>query len=45
MPIGVMLGAQTLREDLLLALAAQLEEALPWRERRSPLHELLLGKR
>jgi amidase len=45
MPIGVMLTAQTLREDLLLALAAQLEEALPWRERRSPMHERLLGER
>ena len=34
LPIGVMLTAQTLRDDLLLALAAQLEEALPWAERR-----------
>ena len=38
MPIGVMLTAQTLREDLLLALAAQLEEALPWRGRRPRVH-------
>jgi amidase len=34
LPIGVMLTAQTLREDLLLAVAAQLEEALPWADRR-----------
>jgi amidase len=34
MPVGVMLTAQTLREDLLLAVAAALEEALPWRDRR-----------
>jgi amidase len=37
MPVGVMLTAQTLREDLLLALAAQLERARPWRERRPPI--------
>lgn len=34
LPIGVMLTAQMLREDLLFALAAQLEEALPWAGRR-----------
>jgi amidase len=33
MPVGVMLTAQTLREDLLLQLASALEEAMPWRER------------
>jgi amidase len=38
MPIGVMFTAQTLREDLLLALAAQLEEALPWTGRRARVH-------
>jgi amidase len=38
MPIGVMLTAQTLREDLLLAVAAALEEALPWHERRPAIH-------
>jgi amidase len=37
LPIGVMLTAQTLREDLLIAAAAQLERALPWSERRPPL--------
>jgi amidase len=38
MPIGVMLTAQNLREDLLLALAAQLEAALPWADRRPEVH-------
>jgi amidase len=33
LPIGVMLTAQTLREDLLLAIAAQLERAMPWADR------------
>jgi amidase len=36
-PIGVMLTAQTLREDLLLRVGAQLEEAMPWADRRPPL--------
>jgi amidase len=34
MPLGVMLTAQTLREDLLLGVAAALEEATPWVDRR-----------
>ena len=34
LPVGVMLSAQTLREDLLFQVSAELEEALPWRERR-----------
>src|SRR5206468_4931110 len=34
LPIGVMLTAQTLREDLLFGVAAQLEEAMPWADRR-----------
>lgn len=33
LPIGVMLTAQTLREDLLLSVAAQLERATPWSDR------------
>lgn len=35
MPLGVMLTAQTLREDLLLRVAADLERALPWGERHA----------
>ncbi len=38
MPIGVMLTAQTLREDLLIALASELERALPWAGRRPAVH-------
>ena len=34
MPLGVMLTAQTLREDLLLRVAAALEQAMPWHGRR-----------
>jgi amidase len=37
LPIGVQIVAGYGREDLLLAVAAQLEEALPWRERRPPV--------
>ena len=33
LPLGVMLTAQTLREDVLLQVAAQLERALPWAAR------------
>ena len=35
MPLGVMLTAQTLREDLLLRVAAALEQATPWLKRRA----------
>ena len=34
LPVGVQIVARTGREDLLLALAARLEEALPWHGRR-----------
>ncbi len=34
LPAGVMLTAQTLREDVLLQVAAQLEHAMPWIDRR-----------
>jgi len=34
LPIAVQLAAQPLREDVLLALAAQLEQAVPWAGRR-----------
>jgi amidase len=35
LPVGVMLTAQMLREDLLLGVGAALEEATPWRQRRA----------
>ena len=43
LPVGVQLGAAHGREDLLLQLAAQLEEAAPWRGRRAPVHATHLG--
>lgn len=38
LPIGVQLVADHGREDLLLRLAAQLEEAAPWSDRLPPVH-------
>jgi amidase len=37
LPIGVQLVAATGREDLLLQVAAQLEQAMPWADRQPPV--------
>jgi len=42
LPIGVQLAARPGREDLLLAVAGQLEEALPWKHRLPPVHAAIL---
>jgi len=38
LPIGVQLVAAPFREDLLIRVAAQLEEAAPWADRRPSVH-------
>lgn len=38
LPIGIQIAAKHYREDLLLALAAQLERAMPWSGRLAPAH-------
>jgi len=38
LPIGVQLISAYGREDVLIRLAAQLEQACPWRDRRPPVH-------
>ncbi|PWN00915.1 amidase [Nocardioides silvaticus] len=37
LPVGVMLAARPAEEELLLSLAAQVEAAAPWSERRPPI--------
>jgi amidase len=38
LPIGIQLAADHCQEGMLLALAGQLEEALPWEQRRPAIH-------
>jgi len=38
LPVGVQLVAAPFREDLLLRVAGQLEQAAPWSDRRPPVH-------
>ena len=38
LPIGVQLVAATGREDLLIRVASQIEQAAPWADRRPPVH-------
>jgi amidase len=38
LPVGIQLVAPFGGEALLLQIAAQLEEAHPWKERRPPIH-------
>jgi amidase len=38
LPIGIQLAAPYGREDILIRISSQLEEARPWKDRRPPLH-------
>ncbi|WP_436699271.1 amidase [Nocardioides sp. BYT-33-1] len=37
LPVGIMLAARPAEEELLISLAAQVEAAAPWKDRRPPL--------
>jgi amidase len=41
LPIGVQIGARHGEEHLLVGLAAELEQAMPWRDRTPPVHVAL----
>jgi amidase len=38
LPVGVQIAGRPAEEHVVLQVAAQLEEAMPWRDRRPPLH-------
>ena len=38
LPIGIQLGARHAEEHVLIELASLLEQTMPWRDRRPPLH-------
>ena len=38
LPIGVQLGARPAEDHLLIELGAALQEVMPWRDRKPPIH-------